>query len=165
MLHQRAKLRICGSNVIYHIYHGSDPGLYQFESRWYTWLRKRTNPQFREDWFLHIFFWSSYHLSLYFRCTGWSLRQPIHPQMYPEVGSFRVHILCRTLKTWLHSSRCGELLETLCFMQLLPQWSAFWSVLLQVMALRYIMTDGKTDCFPSCFLPWWFAGCNDGSFI
>ena len=26
-------------------------------------------------------------------------------------------------------------------------------VLSQVMALRYIMTDGKTDCFPSCFLP------------
>lgn len=24
---------LCGSNVIYHIYHGSDPGLYQFESR------------------------------------------------------------------------------------------------------------------------------------
>ena len=33
MLHQRAKLWICSSNVIYHIYHGSNPGLYQFESR------------------------------------------------------------------------------------------------------------------------------------
>ena len=139
----------------YHIYHGSDPGLYQFEvGDTRDWEKNKSAIQRRL--IPTYIFWSSYHLSLYFHCIGWSLRQPIHPQMYPEAVSFRVHILCRTLKTWLHSSRCGELLETLCFMQFLLQWSAFWSVLSQVMALRYIMTDGKTDCFPPCFLQWWF---------
>lgn len=157
--------RICSSNIIYHIYHGSDPGLYRIWRSWLTkWLRrKRINPPIQRR-LIPIYF-SDESGIIYlcvFHCIGWSAAV-IHHRYCQGHICLGTHIFMQNLKTWLHSNAV-EASWKLSVYYVLTTVISTRSVLSQVPNFE-VYHDGRTNCFPPYFLQWWFLSLTMVPFI